>query len=255
MKYKNNNFLFLLLIILILLVFYVFKTNESYNNIDIEDINKLECLNEQTIYDLTENIINLESTYDKFKSIDKDEFNKDLIKSYKMRLKQILDNLLLLFQKIVSTQISCILSNKKQLTILNKFVQIIEEKKEKLREIKSSLMNDFKNITNSADILPNEKTIELEKLDTFSKLFNNLSYIFNDNPDYNIDSDGNIRDKNGNKIGKDIQITDNKGKPLHKANLYKEITPKCGFVCKHNNHYHDPNMNEPQYKEISHVAI
>ena len=262
----NSKLLYLLLIILILIfVLYLCKTNEYYdenitstklNNIDYSG---LKCLNQTDIDDLQYYINNLELVYINLKSIKKNNLDENTLKSFKIKIQIIINNLLKLFQNITSTQLSCVLNDKNQLDILNKIVNILDKDKEKLRIIKNSLMNDFKNISNISDILPSTKLLQMNKLDIFSKLFNNISYIFNDNDDYTLDDKGNIIDKDGNTIGKHVNLIDNKGNPINKANLYKALSPKtskiCNFMCTNNTLYQNPSADVPQYKELSPVKI
>ena len=248
MTYKNNNFLHSILIILILLcVLYLYKTNEneSYTN-------SQGCLTEADYDNLQNKINNLEALYDRINN----KFNQhDSEHEYTNQLQSFVDTLLNLFQKLTSIPISCVLNNKNQLEILNKIINLIDKNKDKLRTIKNSLMNKFNNNIHTADILPSNKLLKLNTLNSFSNLFNIISYIFNDNQDYTLDDNNNIIDKNGNTIGKELNITDKNGNLISKANLYKEISPKqqkeCGFLCKHNKSYIEPKLyEEPGYKHL-----
>jgi len=248
MTYKNNNFLhFILIIVILLCVLYLYKTNEneSYTN-------SQGCLTESDYDNLQNKINNLETLYER---INNKSNQHDSEHEYNNQLQSFVDTLLSLFQKLTSIPISCVLNDKNQLEILNKIIDLIDKNKDKLRTIKSSLMNKFNNNIHTADILPSKKLLKLNTLNSFSNLFNNISYIFNDNQDYTLDDNNNIIDKNGNTIGKELNITDKKGNLISKANLYKEISPKqqkeCGFTCNHNKSYREPKLHEePGYKHL-----
>lgn len=247
MTYKNSNFLYLVLIIILLCILYLCKTNknksninESYENISQTKTKYLYCLTEEDYNNLENHINYIEKIYNNINNII--ATNNE---TYDNQLQLYINNLLILFQKLMSIPINCILNDKNQLEILNKIVKLLDKNKEKLRTIKILLMNKFNTNVHVADILPSKKILKLNTLNAFSNLFNNISYIFNDNHDYTIDDTNNIFDNRGNKIGK---IT-------NKEDLYKKISPnqhkECGFTCKQNTSYREPKLNEePGYKHL-----
>ena len=224
MTYKNNNFLhFILIIVILLCVLYLYKTNENefYTN-------SQGCLTESDYDNLQNKINSLEELYERINNKSNQNNSEH---QYNNQLQTFVDTLLSLFQKLTSIPISCVLNDKNQLEILNKIIELIDKNKDKLRTIKISLMNKFNHNIHTVDILPSKKLLKLNTLNSFSNLFNNISYIFNDNQEYTLDDNDNIIDKNGNKVGKQKK--------------------ECGFTCKNNKSYREPQLHEqPGYKHL-----
>jgi hypothetical protein len=190
MTYKNSNFLYLVLIIILLCVLYLCKTNEneSYKNESYKNesciikTKNIQCLTEEDYYNIEKNINYLEEIYHNI-----NDKNEIIIKDndiYDIHLQNFIDNLLSLFEKLMSIPISCILNNKNQLDILDRILKLLDKNKDKLRSIKINLMNKFNNNIRNADILRSKKSLKVDTLNSFSNLFNTISYIFNDNYNY-----------------------------------------------------------------------
>jgi hypothetical protein len=235
MKYNNKHFL--LIIFILLVIIYLLKTTENYTSLSNITKNNISynCLTEDMINDLQKDIYNLENIYDEFQSIDKKNISVIKLDLYKKQFKNAIYNLLDTCKQITSTQLSCLMNNKNQIELLNKIYNILNQNKEKLRIIKKTLILDFKNITSELDILPSIKNMEINRLNTFSNLFNTISYIFNDNDEYTLNYNGDKSNSN----------TDN---------LLKHPRT-CNFICKHNNHYKDPKSDEPQYKILEKIKF